>query len=486
MLLVGTLVFLNDQAEAQIKSERHAQNLYQDVDTLAEHTMKAAYDGIEFREAELMVEHGTMFSKIVAPKVNVYRQSYQASLTRCDEMMNEVERLVAQTRDQREIQSSQKLHDAYANSKALILRATVSDDPFEKTFPAKHFLRDDHPFKVMRAAADQMLRDETEILRKRQSALANTRKNIKAVLGASVLFVIFMAAALTFFLSRGITNRLRLVMDNTVRIAKRQPLHPVINGSDEIAELDRVLHRTADQLAELEKFKSQMTAMVTHELRTPLTSIYGILTLMRAGALGELPTQAADKAKVAESNAKRLLNLINDLLEIEKIEAGKLDMTTVPTSLESIFSQAVESVRDFAAAKNITLAADSTDLEVLADEARIVQVLINLISNGVKYSEPGTQVAIKAHIREHTCEVLVQDHGRGIPAEFQEKIFEPFEQVTTIDKRDRNSTGLGLAICKKIIAQHGGTIHVISEVGVGSTFVVTLPLAVPVTANIPC
>jgi len=274
-------------------------------------------------------------------------------------------------------------------------------------------------------------------------------------------------------------------MDNTHRMVKRGTLNPEVGGSDEIAELDRAIHQTSAELIELETFKRELTAMVTHELRTPLTSIQGILTLLRVGALGQLPDLAQAKVEVAEANSRRLIRLITELLDIEKMEAGKLELDPKPTELKQILTQSVEAVRDFATQYAVTIEVHDSNCMVTADAERVIQVVINLLSNAVKYSPRDSVVHVNVEPAGEAVEVRIVDKGRGIPPEFRDRIFDKFQQVDAKDARDKKGTGLGLAICKAIVEQHGGTIGVESELGHGSTFWFRLNLcAIPVVETV--
>lgn len=227
----------------------------------------------------------------------------------------------------------------------------------------------------------------------------------------------------------------------------------------------------------MEKLKRDFVSTVSHELRTPLTSIRGSLSLLATGALGPMAEQAMRAVKIAERNCFRLINLINDLLDIEKLESGKMEMVFEQVSLNSVFERAVESVRAFADQYGIVI---NTQVEreyfVCADGDRLVQALINLLSNACKYSPRDEVVLLTASEEDfYHVRVSVTDKGRGIPEDAMAKIFERFQQVETADAKRRGGSGLGLTICKAIIERHNGVIDVISALGKGSTFYFTLP-----------
>jgi PAS domain S-box-containing protein len=228
---------------------------------------------------------------------------------------------------------------------------------------------------------------------------------------------------------------------------------------------------------EVERLKKEFVSTVSHELRTPLTSIRGSLTLLSVGALGILPEQAKKVVGIAERNTIRLITLINDILDIEKLESGKLDMVFDTVQMSNVFERSAESVKAFAEQNGIRLEMMPTNAQAFADGDRLVQVVVNLCSNAVKFSPKGAAVTIVCEENPNFLEVKVIDRGRGIPAKYKNLLFQRFQQVEASDARKKGGTGLGLAICKGIIEAHGGEIGVESEEGKGSIFWFKIPPA---------
>ncbi len=245
------------------------------------------------------------------------------------------------------------------------------------------------------------------------------------------------------------------------------------------AEGERYLAAVLDvtERHEVERLKREFVSTVSHELRTPLTAIRGSLTLLAVGALGKLNDQADKAVNIAERNCLRLISLINDLLDIEKLEAGKLEMVFEEIDFIPVIERSIDSVRAFAEQYAVSIEASNGDARIFADSDRLIQVLINLLSNAVKFSPKGGTVSIALEKSATSLKVCIVDQGRGIPAEFQDKVFERFQQVETADSKKKGGTGLGLAICKAIVEQHNGTIGVDSEDGKGSKFWFEIPLA---------
>jgi PAS domain S-box-containing protein len=234
--------------------------------------------------------------------------------------------------------------------------------------------------------------------------------------------------------------------------------------------------RDISERRKLAQMKKDFVATVSHELRTPLTSIRGSLSLLAGGALGELPDEALEVVRIAERNTLRLIGLINDILDLERMEAGRLEIAPRPTAASAVIERSLEAVRALADQAGVELEAPAAAGVLLADEDRIVQVLVNLLSNAVKFSPRGSAVTVSAApAGGGMVEIAVADRGRGIPSSHLGLLFQRFQQVETSDARKKGGTGLGLAISKAIVEQHGGTIAVASRLGEGSTFRVRLP-----------
>jgi PAS domain S-box-containing protein len=236
----------------------------------------------------------------------------------------------------------------------------------------------------------------------------------------------------------------------------------------------------------VEKLKREFVAMISHDLRTPLMSVEFSLSLLSAGACGDLPERAQENVADAENNISYVMQLINGLLDVEKLSSGKLEMRFAEMDMAEVFDRCLDTVRPLAEKRNIKLDVPLNSLPLYGDENRLVQVMVNLISNALKFSPGGTTISVTA--LEHDDDVVVQvaDQGAGIPASQKEKIFQRFERTESAKKVD--GVGLGLSICKVIIEQHSGEMGVESEEGKGSTFWFRIPkhataaLKPPVTA----
>ena len=227
---------------------------------------------------------------------------------------------------------------------------------------------------------------------------------------------------------------------------------------------------------EIERMKQEFIAMVSHDIRSPLTGTTGFLEMLMDGVYGEISNRAKVRASSLQSGLTRLLSLVNNLLDLEKMGADKLSLNMASMSMTEIVISAVNALSGFAEQQDVKLkTAIAQDIEMLGDENRLTQVVLNLVSNAIKFSPTGGTVTVAVSIASGTViEVRVTDEGRGVPIEFKEKIFERFQQVRNEDSRNQGGAGLGLSICQKIVELHGGTIGVDSP-AVGSCFWFKLP-----------
>lgn len=285
-------------------------------------------------------------------------------------------------------------------------------------------------------------------------------------------------------------------------------ISPIKNRAGQVTGASAIARDISDRRA-VERLKDEFVSIVSHELRTPLTSIRGALGLLAGGLLTAKPEKAQRMLEIAVSNTDRLVRLINDILDIERIESGEVAMEKHICDAATLMLQASEVMRAMADKAEVTLSVFPTSAQLYADPDRIIQTLTNLLSNAIKFSPPSSSVYLSAEIQQ-TREPLVEtrfpasgagergtgkefipsppqpltltilfkvkDQGRGIPAEKLESVFDRFQQVDASDSRDKGGTGLGLAICRSIVQQHGGRIWVESTLNEGSIFFFTLPL----------
>jgi PAS domain S-box-containing protein len=418
----------------------------------------------------------------------------------------------------------------------------------------------------------------------RARALVKQLAIFGALVSAAVSFV------LTFLFSKSITSRIKVIDDNAHLFAANRPLNPVLSGSDEVADLDRVFHKmagalnaaahreraildnavdvicsvdsnnrfrevssaatriwgytpedligsrlsdiilpddlptmttaqskliesatsiscetrvkrkdgtTADMLwsmnwaseektyfcvahditerKNVERIKQEFLQMISHDVRSPLTSVQGTIALMATGAFGEFNEKGRTTVDRAYDSVNRIVCLVDGLLDLDKLEVGKMQMEMNAVDLNSVVSRSVHSVSYLADKQHITIKTPSEPLEIFADGPKLIQVIVNLLSNAIKFSPDNSTITVDYKEIPNFVEVRIKDEGRGIPAKHMSEIFERFSQVQASDHSEKGGKGLGLAICKSIIEAHGGSIGVDSEEGKGSTFWFTIP-----------
>jgi signal transduction histidine kinase len=244
------------------------------------------------------------------------------------------------------------------------------------------------------------------------------------------------------------------------------------------------------QRSELDTLKDEFISTVSHELRTPLTSIRGALGLLSSGVIGGVDAKAQNLLRIAVTNTDRLIRLINDILDLERMESGRAPLQIRRCSLLDLTHQAIESMTGMAESNNVSLelaplsaaeslspaqAAAAEALYFDGDSDRILQVLTNLLSNAIKFSPPASIIRIHTEATVNSILLKVADEGRGVPADQLDSIFDRFQQVEPSDARQKGGTGLGLAICRSIIQQHCGSIWAERNLTVGTTLCVMLP-----------
>ncbi|WP_439472387.1 CHASE3 domain-containing protein [Brevundimonas sp.] len=235
--------------------------------------------------------------------------------------------------------------------------------------------------------------------------------------------------------------------------------------------------RDISERRRVDELKQQFVSTVSHELRTPLTSIAGSLGLLAGGAAGDLSDKAARLIGIAHSNSQRLVRLINDILDVEKLESGQMVLEIAPLDLRDIALRSIDNVHGLADDLEVTLKlVDGPSAPVRGDQDRLIQVVVNLLSNAAKFSPAGSEVVVTVEPETRIARLSVRDYGPGIPDEFRARIFSKFAQADSSDTRAKGGTGLGLAIAREIAERHGGRLWFESAPGEGATFHMDLPL----------
>ncbi len=240
------------------------------------------------------------------------------------------------------------------------------------------------------------------------------------------------------------------------------------------------IFRDVSGALQLAKARQEFIATVSHELRTPLTAIKGAMGLLLSGATGVLPPKSQNFVEIAQRNADRLVLIVNDILDLEKIVAGKMEFRRDTVDLAEVLLEARMANQSYAEQYGVTVRVEGVDEPALAklDTTRILQVLANLLSNACKFSKPNSEIVLALVPDGHNFKVSVTDSGIGIPDADISRMFERFQQASNADRNKRGGSGLGLSIVKVIVEKHGGTVSLTSKEGVGTTVTFTLPSAV--------
>ena len=317
------------------------------------------------------------------------------------------------------------------------------------------------------------------LIRENQSAFADSQRLFITVAVVSVL----LALLLGYLLSGSIIGPVSRMQTRLLAIASGDfSSHVQVSNRDELGSLAANLNRMNDELGRLyqeleaaSRHKSEFLATMSHELRTPLNAIIGFSQVLKQQMYGPLNERQTDYVDDVLSSGQHLLNLINDILDLAKVEAGRMELQPSTFELPELLENAASMVRERATRQGIGLivATDDSVGGMEGDERKVKQILFNLLSNAVKFTPNGGKVTLATRATEEQVVIAVHDTGIGIGADDLDKIFEEFYQVGA--SRTQEGTGLGLALTRRLVELHGGQLTVESELGVGSTFTVTIP-----------
>lgn len=452
LIFVFVLAGLLAQAQQQEKLAERGQRIVSRLGNVSKHIIES--------------EMALLF--YVMKKNPVYKQEYEFNDQQIPIMFNELKKL---TSDMPNVNIRVRKFELYADHIRHELRSTIPDLEHGNSMyalPKIANLTGNYYFSVKKE-----IEEITRGTRYRTSVgeIQDSKNQlIWKALVFSIVFNIGLTIALALIFSKNITERLSILSENAGRVRDKIALNPPIDGHDEIAQLDTAFHSMSEALIRAETAKAEFISMISHDLRSPLTSLQGTLALAEKGSYGELNEKGKARFLRAEKTVERLVKLINELLDIEKLEAGMLTMSLSEELLDPIIERSIESVSTLAENKHIKIEATATSLNVLAEPDRLVQVFVNLLSNAIKFSPEGSTISITATVLATGVKVIVADQGRGIPQDVLLTIFDRFQQVRKEDATTHGGTGLGLTITKAIIEGHGGIIGVDSEEGTGTQF----------------
>lgn len=320
------------------------------------------------------------------------------------------------------------------------------------------------------------LMEDSEARRNKLAEKQKSELDRLSVLTQCVLLFNIIFVAVTLFLFRqSLVQRLDILISKSRKLSEQVPLGKLLDGADEFAAIDKVLHEAADNLQESEEFKSRVVSMVAHDMRSPLASAMATVEIMEAEVFGELSAENKKQLAGLNETLKRQVELIGTFLDTDKLSKRqlKLDFTTFQTS--EIFDRAVSSLRGLAELRSVEILPPPVSLSVNGDKERLAQVLINLISNAVKFSPRQSQIRLEVENDGEEVLFRVIDGGPGISERTRALLFQQFSETGETDTGIKGS-GLGLYLCKWFVEAHGGTIGVdANETGSGSTFWFAIP-----------
>jgi signal transduction histidine kinase len=286
---------------------------------------------------------------------------------------------------------------------------------------------------------------------------------------------IIISLLMVHIFSRRITSRLAIVSDNCRRFVARTHLHEPVGGRDEIADLDLHIHDMEKTVRAAEQRRDEYVQMVNHDLRSPLTAIQTILAGTMKGLYGELTEKGKSRIEDAKLDASRLLELINEAMEVDRIDSGQFQLNRIPFDLADLVSDVITSLTPLMEQKQMAISIEPIVTEVNADRPRLFRVLANIIDNAIKYSPASS--TIRVVLKQNDTEVMVEvaDQGPGVSATDAGKMFKAYERGEHGPAKNPGGKGLGLAICKKIVEAHGGRIGAEKGLRKGAVIWFTIP-----------
>lgn len=333
-------------------------------------------------------------------------------------------------------------------------------------------------FKLLDRIIKELERIETKEERQikiRQSDWARSDMIQRWIVCLGAISSVGLSIVIAKVFYQSVISRLSIISHNAKNLAENKPLLPQQTGGDEIANVDASFHLMAKRLEEVENLKQQFITMITHDLRSPLTTQQFFLGMITSGYFDQEPETLKTRASVVTSDLNRLIALIGNLLDLEKMEANKLSLAPTTVEIASLLDRALVSVSGLSQAKRLITKLDVPEhAQVQVDEDRIVQVLVNILSNAVKFSPKEGEISIIVRREDANWLIEISDEGPGLPQEFQARMFNRFEQASLDSARVHGGSGLGLAISKLLVEAHKGTLSA-KCLDSGSCFTIALP-----------
>jgi signal transduction histidine kinase len=323
--------------------------------------------------------------------------------------------------------------------------------------------------------------DVTARISKQRNDLEDARRQMRnnnsratTIVWSGLFGNLLVTVLLILVLNVNLSKRLAILVENAQRLPRKQQLNAPLSGADELSFLDGSLHQASVELYKAAEFRTSLMQMVAHDLRSPLFSCLIALEVILDSENENLTPKGQRQVEAMQRNLDRLIGLTNDLLLIEQYENDQLKLDLNPENIQEMVDQALTAVEALAKSKTVTLRNLAAREYVNVDRNRILQVLVNYLSNAIKFSPPDSIVEVSSDIQATKVRLVVRDHGKGLSVSDKNKLFQKFFQ--TADGKTAGGAGLGLAICKSIVKAHGGEVGVSSEVGRGASFWFSIPV----------
>jgi len=394
-----------------------------------------------------------------------------------DEARKEATAIAELTNNDERITSYLKKLDATINENSRLLSklsGSIDDD-----LQNESIMNQANTLRVLIRQAGVKDRILMDLMAEQQAQLEVLNRNeeqaeeqVKVVVLTGLILNFVVALVLILLFVKDVTGRLRVLMANARMLPKNEPLTQEVTGSDELRELDTVIHQASAQLIESAEYRRGLMQMMAHDLRSPLTASMAALQLLTE-TQKELMERGKKQVDRINLSLQTSVDLINDLLLLESLEVGQLVLNLNRENIKEIADNAVDMVASLATMKQITISNEAIEEEVNVDRNRMLQVVTNLLGNAIKFAPAGSTVRVTTKRTDTNVVVAVIDQGRGLTPADQAKLFQKFRQ--TEEGRSAGGSGLGLAISKLIVESHGGKIGVESQLGQGSKFFFTLP-----------
>lgn len=436
---------------------------------------------------EIVFLHGQLVTQVATPK---FFSSDGAAVNEemVELLMKKTNELAERTRNNEHAWTlANRLHRESRRFVSNLRELAASYEPVEHRLYSAEFLTGFEFMETLKVVIDHMEKDSIELLKiytrtakefePAEMAARRDMRNSFIIAGA---FNVLLVIALAVVIQKRTLSRLQTLMENMKHFADGTREYRRLDGKDELAELDEAFQKMSSRRNRLEELRKSMRAMVAHDLRTPLTSMGLNLELVLAGDVGAIPPTVTRVVKRVHSEASRLQRLSNTLLDIDKLEDGKLDINTTPAACTELIETSIEAVRaQFERKKLVIEFAATGEFFCLCERDRTIQVLVNLLSNAVKFADANSKIEVTCQLQSDTKNVRfeVLDEGPGVPAEKAMTLFTKFTQLDQPEEIKQQGSGLGLYICKMLVEAQRGDVGYNKRTERGSCFWFSLPVA---------